>query len=169
MTSNNTISIIVGLGNNREIGLDNQIPWHLSADLKYFKKTTLGCPIIMGRKSHESIGRPLPRRTNIVITRNQNYTAQGCIIVHSLAQAIAKAKEENPTEIFVIGGGQIYQEALGLAQKLYITAIDINIPKATIFFPEINEKHWDLIQKESHQKDEKNPYDYTFKILERRP
>lgn len=161
------ISTIVGMANNRAIGKENDIPWHLPADLKYFKKTTIGKPIIMGRKCYESIGRPLPKRTNIIITRNKDYEAKGCIITHSLQEAIAKAKEEETTEIFIIGGGEIYQKALAIVDKIYLTCIDLVVEDATVFFPNIDSNQWQLIKEEKHQKDKKNPYDYTFKVLKR--
>lgn len=161
------ISIIVGMGNQQEIGANNQIPWHLSADLKYFKKVTLGHPIIMGRKCYESIGRALPGRQNIVITRNPDFEASDCIIAHSLPGSLTIAKESNPDEIFIIGGGQIYEEALTIANKLYITYIDIDVPDADIFFPSFSLEGWECIKKEVHQKDEKNQFDYTFAVYQR--
>lgn len=167
------ISIIVGLGHNRVIGKNNDMPWHLSADLRYFAKTTKGHPIIMGRKCYESIGRPLPQRHNIVITRSKTFQAQGCVVVHSLEEALKEASNyyhNNPTdvpEVFVIGGGEIYRQSLNIANRLYITYIDIQVEEADVFFPEFDQNHWITIKEEAHQKDEKNPYNYTFAVLKR--
>lgn len=175
------ISIIVGMGQDRVIGKDNDMPWHLSADLKYFAKTTKGHPIIMGRKCYESIGRPLPKRENIIITRNPNFEAPGCTVVHSLEAALATAQqyykavatplseEEETAEAFVIGGGEIYRQALDLADKLYLTYIDVRIEDGDVFFPDFEQDQWKITKEEAHQKDEKNPYNYTFVVLERLP
>lgn len=162
------LSIIVAIAHNNAIGKDNDIPWYLPADLKYFKKTTLGHPIIMGRKCHESIGRPLPKRTNIVITRNPHYQAEGCIVVHSLDEAIAVASESAVEEIFIIGGGEIYTKGLPLCSKLYVTEVAVNVVDATVFFPKINPAEWKLTKEENHQADEKNDHDYTFKVMVRK-
>lgn len=162
-----TISTIVGMGNNNEIGKDNDIPWYLPADLKYFKRVTTGNPIIMGRKCFESIGRPLPNRTNIILSRNPEFYQEGCILVHSLEAALKIAEEKGAEEAFIIGGGEIYKRALPISQKLYLTQIDVDVPEADIFFPQIEEKNWTLISSEAHEKDAKNPYDYTFNVYER--
>lgn len=167
------ISIIVGLGQDQVIGKNNDMPWHLSADLRYFAKTTKGHPIIMGRKCYESIGRPLPKRHNIIITRNKTFQAQGCVVVHSLEEALQEATnyyQNNPTdapEVFVIGGGEIYQQALSAANRLYITYIDVQVEGGDVFFPAFDQNQWLTIKEEAHQKDEKNPYNYTFAILKR--
>ncbi|MFK7798163.1 MAG: dihydrofolate reductase [Aureispira sp.] len=167
------ISIIVGLGHDQVIGKNNDMPWHLSADLRYFAKTTKGHPIIMGRKCYESIGRPLPKRHNIIITRNKAFQAQGCVVVHSLEDALNEAAnyyQNNPTdapEVFVIGGGEIYQQALSTADRLYITYIDVRVEDGDVFFPAFDQNQWLTIKEEAHQKDEKNPYNYTFAVLKR--
>ena len=130
------ISLIVAHDDKLGIGANNRILWHIKKDLKHFKSTTLNHPIIMGRKTYDSIGKPLPHRTNIIITRNQNYSIPGCHIVHSLESAINFAKTKDKTEIFIIGGGQIYNQALkdNLAQKLYVTKVKGDF-KADTFFP----------------------------------
>lgn len=161
------ISAIVGIGKNNVIGKNNDMPWHLSADLKYFKRTTSGHHIIMGRKNYEAIGRPLPNRTNLIVTRNTDYTADGCLVVNSLPEALAIAKNNEDTEAFIIGGGQIYGLSLPMLDKLYITEIDVEVPDGDVFFPEIDFKEWKLISSEAHNKNEKNNYDYTFKVYER--
>lgn len=171
------ISIIVGVGHHHVIGKDNKMPWHLSADLRYFAKTTKGHPIIMGRKCYESIGRPLPDRQNIIVTRNLSFQEAGCTIVHSLEQALKEAANYYPTptkatqlpEVFIIGGGEIYRQAMALADRLYITYIDVDVPEGDVFFPEFDKSQWYTLLEEVHQKDEKNPYNYTFSILERLP
>lgn len=162
------VSTIVGMGNNREIGQGNDIPWYLPADLKYFKKVTTGYPIIMGRKCFESIGKPLPNRTNIIVSRNPEFHMEGCILVHSIGAALAVAQAKEAEEAFIIGGGEIYRKGLSLSTKLYLTEIDIDVPNADVFFPEINFDHWKETSAVAHQKDAKNPYDYTFRILERK-
>lgn len=173
------ISIIAALSKDYVIGQNNDMPWHLPADMRYFVRTTKGHPIIMGRKCFESIGsKPLPRRQNIIITRNPHFQAEGCIVVHSLEKALAVAKEyypvtvppseeEREAEVFIIGGGEIYSQALEKADLLYLTYIDVKVPEGDVFFPAFDPTTWKVIQEEAHQKDEKNPYDYTFVVLER--
>lgn len=156
------------MGNNREIGRDNDIPWYLPADLKYFKKKTLGHPIIMGRKCFQSIGRPLPKRTNIIITRNPYYIVSNAFVTHSLTEALEIAHKHEEEEIFIIGGGGIYELSHELWDRMYITEVDIDIPDADIFFPKMDLSKWDLTHEEAHKKDEKNEYDYVFKIYDRK-
>lgn len=162
------VSTIVGMGNNNEIGKGNDIPWYLPADLKYFKRITSGHPIIMGRKCFESIGRPLPNRTNIIVSRNPEFYREGCILVHSIGAALSVAEDKGTDEAFIIGGGEIYRRGLPISSRLYLTNIDITVEDADVFFPKINFDYWNVISKESHQKDAKNPYDYTFQVLERK-
>ncbi len=132
------ISAIAAIGENRELGKNNRLLWHIPEDLKRFKVLTLGHPIIMGRKTYESIGRPLPQRINIIITRNPDFKAQGCIVVGSIEEAIAKAKEHDQKEIFIIGGGEIYKQALPLIDKLYLTVVKGSF-EADVFFPDYSE------------------------------
>ncbi|GJM61953.1 dihydrofolate reductase [Persicobacter diffluens] len=159
------INLIVATGKNRAIGLNGQMPWHLPADLKYFKKTTMGYPVIMGRKTFESIGRPLPGRLNIVVSRNKAYEASGCQTVTDLPAAFALAEQENPKACFMIGGGQLYHEILPHAHRVYITEIQESFDADT-YFPELTEE-WKEISRERHQADEKNPYDYDFVVFEK--
>ncbi len=161
-----TISIIVAKAANHVIGKDNQIPWYLPADLKYFKKTTLNHHVIMGRKTFESIGKPLPKRTNIVVTRSIFFLASGCIVAHSLEEALQIARDHDEEEVFIIGGAQLYEEALPIADRIYITEVDF-CPEGDVFFPKIDTDAWREKSREPHPADEKNPYPYTFKILER--
>lgn len=161
------ISTIVAVAKNNVIGKDNDIPWYLPADLKYFKKITTGHHIIMGRKCYESIGRPLPKRTNVVVTRNPFFIASGCLITHNVAEAVQLAKANGEEEVFIIGGGQIYEIALPHVDRIYLTEVDVKVD-GDIFFPTIDPNNWNLIKETKNKSDEKNEYDYTFKVLERK-
>jgi len=152
------VSIIVAAAENNAIGKDNQLICKLSADLKRFKALTMGHHIIMGRKTFESIGRPLPGRRSVIITRNMNYTQEGCVIVHSFEEAIAICDDD---EVFVIGGGEIYNQVFPFADNLYLTRIKAEIDGDT-FIPEVTDDVWKEVGKEEHSKDEKNECDYTF-------
>lgn len=161
-----TISIIVAISENRAIGINNQIPWYLPADLKYFKKTTLGHHILMGRKSYLSIGKPLPKRTNLVLTRNPFFTATGITVIHNLEEGIEIARSSGEEELFIIGGGDIYRQSIDLVDRLYITEVDIQTEGDT-FFPEIDLNKWDLISEDYHLADDRNKWNYCFKIYHR--
>lgn len=130
-----TVSAIAAIGRNRELGTKNQLSWRIKADLKRVKELTTGHPLIMGRKTYESIGHPLPDRTNIIVTHDPSYTAEGCVVMHSLEEALAHAHTIDTKEIFIFGGAQIYAEALPCIQKLYLTRIDAEDPHADVFFP----------------------------------
>ncbi len=158
------LSMIVAHADNRVIGKDNDMPWHLPADLAYFKRTTLGKPIIMGRKTYESIGRPLPGRKNIVISRDEEYRAEGVEVVGSVEAALALVSDVE--EVMVIGGGAIYKHCLPAAQRLYITHIDANIAGDT-YFPEYDLNDWQLGVSEVKAADEKNNYQLRFNVYER--
>jgi dihydrofolate reductase len=158
------ISAICAMSENRVIGKNNQLPWHLPADLNHFKKITSGNPILMGRKTYESIGRPLPNRDNIIITSHADYHAPGCIIVHSIKEALTMTKKNN--EIFVIGGASLYQEMLPFTQRLYLTLIHQHI-EGDVFFPELNKEEWQEVECINHAADEKNNYSFSFIILDR--
>ena len=162
-----TISCIVAIANNRVIGKDNDIPWYLPADLQYFKKTTLDHCIIMGRNCYNSIGRPLPKRTNIIVTRDPFFISSNCLIAHSIPEALHMALEQGDPEVFIIGGGQIYEDTKDLWDKIYLTEVNLNV-SGDVFFPEMNLNEWTLISEEKHFKDDKNDYDYTFKILKKK-
>ncbi|MES2838495.1 MAG: dihydrofolate reductase [Bacteroidota bacterium] len=158
------ISIIVAVAKNNVIGKDNQLIWHLPADMKFFKEKTSGHTIITGRKNYESIPekfRPLPNRVNIVITRQNDYNAPGAIVVNSLEQAIEKAKQNNDNEIFIIGGAQIYAQSLDLVDKMYVTKIDHEF-EGDAFFSEIDYSKWKIVLEIKHTADEKNKYDFTI-------
>ncbi|MEN9522072.1 MAG: type 3 dihydrofolate reductase, partial [Bacteroidota bacterium] len=156
------ISIIVATSKNNAIGVNNQLPWHLPADLKYFKQLTTGHVIIMGSNTFLSIGKPLPNRTTIVITTqtNPDWLVDGIHIVHSIAEAIDKAKSLNETECFIIGGAKIYQQTLHLADIIYKTEIDVMIENADAFFPSLNATEWKLVAQQNHLPDEKNKMNY---------
>jgi len=153
------ISLIAAMANNRVIGKDNQMPWHLPADLGHFKAVTLGKPIIMGRKTYESIGRPLPGRKNIVISTNKEYYLDKCETVSSIDEALALV--DDVEEVMIIGGGFLYSQMLEQAHKLYLTFIDLDVEGDTQF-PDFEKLNIKEIKREHHQKDEKNPYDYEF-------
>lgn len=161
MACNMNISIIVAIANNMAIGKDNDLIWHISEDLKRFKSITSGNTIIMGRKTYESIGRPLPKRRNIVISRNKDLCIEGVEIVNSLDEALRISETDG--EVFIIGGGAIYKEAMSLADKLYLTKVNIT-PEADVYFPEINYSEWrETYRRESKQDD----IEYAFVDLER--
>ncbi len=149
---------------NGVIGRGNELPWHLPADLQHFKKTTMGKPILMGRKTHESIGRPLPGRTNIVITRDSGYQAKGCVVVNSIDAAMQAAGEQD--EIMVIGGAEFYRQVLAHTSTIYLTRIHASVDGDTVF-PELNATDWREVERSDQSADEKNPYDYSFIRLER--
>ena len=159
------IAIVVAADENNVIGKDNQLIWHLPADLKHFKQITMGHPIIMGRKTYESIGKPLPGRTTIIITRQDGYEAEGCIVVNAIQEAIEKAKQLDE-QAYLIGGAEIYKQALELTDTIYLTRIHHRFEGDT-FFPEIKEDEWKSVSEEQHEPDEKNKYSYSFIKLER--
>jgi dihydrofolate reductase len=158
------ISIIVAMAANHVIGHENRLPWHLPADLQHFKQITMGKPILMGRKTYESIGRPLPGRTNIVITRDESYTAEGCVVVHSMEEAMQAAGDSD--EVMVIGGAEFYQQALPQADALYLTLVEGEF-EGDAFFPEINEDEWREVERSDFGSDEKNPHAYSFVRMDR--
>jgi dihydrofolate reductase len=162
------ISLIAAMGENRVIGGKGHIPWHLPADFKHFKELTTGHPIVMGRKTFESIGKPLPERTNIVITRDANYHRDGVIAVASPEAALAAAvATPGSDEAFVIGGAEIYKLFLSKAEKLYLTKVAGTF-EGDVFFPELPEDEWELVAAQVNKKDEKNAFDFTYQIYERK-
>ncbi len=163
------VSIIVAIANNNAIGKDNDLLWHLPADMKFFRETTTGHHIITGRKNYESIPekfRPLKDRTNIIVTRNNSLDYPGSLITHSIEEAIELAKKTNETEAFIIGGGEIYRQSMNLADRLYITHVDTEFPDADTFFPELNDD-WKIITERKQPADDKNQYNMTFRVYER--
>ncbi len=158
------ISLIAAMAKGRVIGHANTLPWRLPADLKHFKENTLGKPVLMGRLTYESIGKPLPGRRNIVITRDDSYRAEGCEVVDSIDAALAAVNDAE--EVMVMGGALLYQQMLPRADRLYITYIDAEF-EGDAWFPEWEAEAWEERSREAHTADEKNPYDYAFVVLER--
>ena len=150
------ITIIAAMARNLAIGHNGDMPWHLPGELKHFKETTMGKPIVMGRKTWESIGRPLPGRQNIVVTRNRSFQARGCDLAGSLDQAVQIARGE---EVMVIGGGQLYQQALAVSDRMILTQVDCE-PEADTWFPEWQSSEWRQVSLRSESADERNPYAY---------
>jgi len=161
-----TLSIIVAASENNVIGINNHLPWHLPVDMKYFKDMTMGKPIVMGRKSFEELGRVLPGRPNIMITRQTDYTAEGLYVVPSLQAGIEKAKTFGTEEIFITGGGEIFKMALPIIDRLYLTRVHAEVSGDT-YFPEFDPRGWKLVKNERHEKDEKHAYALTFQVWER--
>lgn len=155
------ITIIAAIGSRNELGKDNDLIWHLPADLKRFKEVTSGNYIIMGRNTYESIGRPLPNRTTVIITRNTSYRQDGCLVVHSIEEALDVSKNED--QIFIIGGAKIYEQCIekDLVDRLDITKVHEQF-EADVFFPEIDLNKWEINSREDHKADEKNEFDYSF-------
>jgi dihydrofolate reductase len=164
------ISIVVAVSKNGVIGKNNDLPWNLPTDRKHFKEITIGKPVIMGRKTFDSIlsrlGKPLPERKNIVITRQEDYKAEGVTIAHSIGEALKLFRNE--TEVFVIGGSEIYKEALPFTDRIYLTQVETEID-GDARFPDVSVDNWTLKKAEAHKRDEKNEFDYTFLIYERKP
>ncbi|ADX67358.1 MULTISPECIES: dihydrofolate reductase [Weeksella] len=154
------LHLVVAIASNHAIGKGNQMLWHLPKDFLHFKKITTGHPIIMGRKTFESIGRPLPNRVNIVISRDRNYSADGIQVVHSLREAIEKGYKLDE-DLYVIGGGEIYRQAMEFADKIYLTEVHHEFEGDT-FFPEIDDEKWVEVDREHHLKDDKHLYSYDF-------
>lgn len=158
------LSIIVAMSENRVIGRDNQLPWHLPADLKRFKQLTTGHAVIMGRKTFDSIGKPLPNRRNIIVTRDRDFRAGGIDIAHSLDEAIALARHEE--EVFIAGGAEIFREAASGADRIYLTLVHANV-EGDVFFPDIDWNEWTLVEDERHEADEAHAYAMSFRRYER--
>jgi dihydrofolate reductase len=162
-----TISLIVAMDEQRGIGKAGKLPWRLSSDLKRFRELTMGHHIIVGRKTFESIGKPLTGRVMIVVTRRETYQAEGCLVAHSVEDAIRLARERGETETFICGGAAIYAAALAEADRLYLTLVHATVD-ADVFFPDVDETAWVETESESHAADEKNQYPFTFKLIEKK-
>lgn len=161
------ISLIVAAATNNAIGKDNQLLWHLPKDLQFFKKTTWAMPVIMGRKTFESLsGKPLQGRLNIVITRQKDWQPVGVVVVHSLNDALFVARSADYKEVFVAGGGEIYREALPSAHKVYLTRVHTS-PDADTFFPELDQSNWQLTSDQSFPSNEKHAFPFSFQLWER--
>lgn len=160
------LSAIVAMGENRVIGKNNQLPWHLPADLKHFKQLTTGHPILMGRKTHESIGKPLPNRLNIILTRDRAYQSAGCEIVYAIGQALQLAATNANDELFIIGGADIYRQAMPWVQRIYLTIVHHTFD-GDAYFPELAANEWRETSRERFEADEVNPFAYSFVTLDR--
>ncbi len=158
------ISLIVAMDRRGVIGAAGALPWRLSDDLKHFKAITMGKPLVMGRKTHESIGRPLPGRQNIVLTRQQDYKAQGCVVVHDPERALAACADQ--PEVMVMGGAALYELFLPRAGRIYLTRVGAEVDGDT-WFPQFDKNAWNEIEHQDHQADARNEYPYSFLVLER--
>lgn len=156
------ISLIAAVAKNNVLGKDNKIPWHLPADMAYFSKMTTGHHIVMGSNTYESIGRPLPNRTNIVLAKDRDYKAEGCVVVNSIEEATDYAKKNEEKELMVCGGASVYKQFLPKADKVYLTEINAEFD-GDVFFPELGPQ-WKLVSSEKHAPDEKNKYEYNFNV-----
>ena len=161
------VAHIVAIAKNNEIGKDNDLIWRLPADLKHFKNTTTGHYIITGRKNYESIGRPLPNRTTVIITRNKDYQAEGCIVCHSVQEALAIAKADKQERVFIMGGGEIYKASLELTDEIYLTEVKEEF-EADVFYPTLPNTEWNEVSRIKNEADEKNKYAYDFVKLSRK-
>ena len=158
------IAIIAAMAENRVIGKDNDLPWRLPADLRHFRRLTLGKPVIMGRRTYESLGKPLPERRNIIVTGNRRYRTAGCMVVHSLEEALEQAAEA--PEAMIMGGGALYAEALPRADRLYLTLVH-QVFHGDVSFPEFDPSQWREVEREDHEPDDRNPVAYSFVTLDR--
>ena len=161
------VSSIVAVAKNGVIGKNNEMPWYLPKDMRYFKKKTINHHVIMGRKNFEAMGNPLPKRTNIILTRDPFYISSSCIVAHTIEESLSIAFENEEEEVFIIGGGEIYKQSMDYWDRLYITEIDEEVD-GDVFFPPVNYEEWTLVSEEAHQKDENNPFDFVFKVYERK-
>lgn len=163
-------SYVVAVASNRVIGRNNALPWYIPQDLKFFKRITMGKPVIMGRRTYDSIGKPLPGRTNIVITRNPDYRPEGVKVVHSVTHAVKLAESigvvDGSTEAAIIGGAEIFREAMPVTDRIYLTEVHADV-EGDVYFPEIDESEWDEVSREDFKAEPPNPYDYSFVVLER--
>ena len=160
------ISLIVAAAKNNGIGKNGKMPWHLSNDMKHFKNITWGLPIVMGRKTFESLGKALPGIKNIVVTRQADWTAEGATVVSSIEKALQAATATDAREIMIIGGGEIYKALFDKAHRIYLTRVDAE-PEADTFFPDIQQNEWELKSRQDYQADEKNEFNYAFQTWER--
>jgi dihydrofolate reductase len=162
------ISIIAAVAENRAIGKDNQLLWHIKDDLKLFKRETLGHVILMGRKSFESIGKPLPKRTNVVITRSRDFREEGVQVFHSLSEALEHFRTEKLDDLFVLGGGEIYRQSIDTADVLHISHVHAKPEDADTFFPDVKWDEWEAVHEKSYAKNDGNDYAFTYKVYERK-
>ncbi len=160
------ISFVVAAGRNNAIGKEGKLPWHLPNDMKFFKNTTWGMPVLMGRKTFESLGKPLNGRKNIVLTSQAKWDVEGTVAVKSIEDALFVARQTDATELMVIGGGEVYKALIEKAKRIYLTRVEAE-PEADTFFPTLYPKEWHLMSEKHHKADENNLYDYSFQVWER--
>jgi len=160
------ISLVVAAATNNAIGKDGTMPWHLPNDMKHFKNITWGMPLVMGRKTFESLGKVLPGRKNIVVSRQPGWQAKGTVAVRNIEDALFVARETDAKEVMVIGGGEIYNALFDKAVRIYLTRVEAE-PEADTFFPSLDPKEWYLVSQKNHEADEKNAYNYSFQTWER--
>ncbi len=160
------ISFIVALDRNRVIGHDGRLPWRLPDDMRYFRRVTMGKPVIMGRKTYDSIGKPLVGRHNIVLTRDLDYQAPGCTVIHSASAALAAAGDA--PEVMIAGGDQVYRLLLSQANRMYLTLVDAQVGEGDAFFPALDPEEWREVSREFHDRDERHPYSFEWVLLERK-
>ncbi len=162
------LSLIVAADENNAIGIHNALPWHLPEDMKFFKRTTLGKPIIMGRKTFESLGKPLPGRLNIVLSRDTELSLpEGVLLFADLKSAIAHADGTGAEEAVILGGGEIFKQVMDTADRMYITRVHARLAEADTWFPTVDHTHWKLVWHEAHEADERHKYAFTFEQYER--
>lgn len=161
-----TISLVVAAAANNAIGKDGIMPWHLPNDMKHFKNVTWGMPVVMGRKTFDSLGKALPGRKNIVITRQSGWKAAATVVVKSIDDALFVAKEADANEVMIIGGGEIYRALFDKAKRIYLTRVEAE-PEADTFFPSLDPQQWYLVSQRNHEADGKNAYNYSFQVWER--
>jgi len=164
------VSLIAAAAQNRVIGKNNDLPWRLPDDMKFFMETTRGHHVIMGRKNYDSLPekyKPLPHRTNVVVTRQKDFEAPGCTVVHDIADALSVARNHHEKEVFVIGGAEIYKLAMPYADLLYLTEIHAVVEGDT-FFPEVDHSEWEEVSRQHHAKDDRHPYSFDFVVYERK-
>lgn len=162
------VSAIAAVSKNGVIGKNNEVPWYLPADIRYFKNKTLNHHVIMGRKTLDSIVNPLPKRTNIILTRDPFFIASNIIVAHDIEEALEIAEQNGEEEVFILGGAEIYKLSMPYTDRLYLTEVDIEVEDGDTFFPEVDLKEWKLVSQDPHQPDEKNEMAYNFKIYERK-
>lgn len=163
------VSAIAAISKNGVIGKNNEVPWYLPADIRFFKNTTLNHHVIMGRKTLNSIINPLPKRTNIILTRDAFFTISNAIVAHTLEEALEIAENNGEEETFILGGAEIYKLSMPYLDKLYLTEVDTEVPDGDTFFPEVDWSEWQLVSQSPHAPDEKNEFAYSFKIYQRKP
>lgn len=160
------ISLVVAAASNDAIGYQGQLPWHLPNDLRHFKNVTWGMPVLMGRKTFESLGKALPGRKNIVISRQSGWEAPGAVVVRSIEDGLFVAAETDARELMVIGGGELYRQLFDRAGRIYLTRVEAR-PEADTFFPSLDPAQWFLVSQKNHEADEKNAYNYSFQVWDR--